>query len=125
MFKSVIEAVKDTLEELHIHENAITEDAFVGSLLETLGSLPRIKNLNIAKNGQLTKSSTVGMLINMATRWSDEQETEPTDLPLPLEKLNIQGTYLHDEGLAEMLPILASPAFAKFRFLNIVATKLT
>ena len=28
VFRNVLDAVKDTLTELHIHENAITEDAF-------------------------------------------------------------------------------------------------
>ena len=39
--------------------------------------------------------------------------------------MNIYGTLLADDGLAEMLPLLASPAFGNFRSLNIVANKLT
>lgn len=46
--------MKDTLVELHIHENAMTEEAFLDSYIDTLSELPLLKYLNIAKNGQLS-----------------------------------------------------------------------
>jgi len=71
IFKKVIESVKGTVEELHIHENAIVEEAFISHLLDTLSTMPRLKYLNLAKNGQLTSSSTVALVARMAANWQD------------------------------------------------------
>jgi hypothetical protein len=46
-------------------------------------------------------------------------------MPLALHTLNLQGTMLCDDGIAELLPLLAGPAFGNFKFLNINATRLT
>ena len=45
--------------------------------------------------------------------------------PLPLRRLNIQGTMLLDDGVAELLPLLAGPAFGNLNFLSIQACRLT
>lgn len=124
VFRNVLEAVKETITELHINDNAITDEAFQSCILKPLSEMPRLKHLNLAKNGQLSKVSTVGVLARMAERWQEERENG-AEGPLPLERLNMYGTYLADDGLAEMLPLLASPAFGRFKSLSIVATKLT
>ena len=61
-FKEVLQAISANLEELHIPENALKDDDFTLALIPTIANMPRLKMLNISRNGQLTKTSTVGLI---------------------------------------------------------------
>lgn len=84
-------AVKENIEELHIHENAIKDDVFVEFVIEPISQMKKLKHLNIAKNGTLTKASIVGLLTIMLEKWEEDCEENPEKIliPLPLQKLNI------------------------------------
>ena len=120
-FKEVLAAVSPNLEELHIHENAIRDDDFTLALLSVIAEMPRLKMLNMARNGQLSKASIVGVIQRMTENWVESE----AQYPLPFEKLVVSGTMLLDEGITELLPLLAGPAFGNFKNLNVTATKLT
>ena len=49
--KEVIEAVSENLEELHIHENALTDEDFYLTLLPSISKMPKLRMLNLARNG--------------------------------------------------------------------------
>ena len=59
----------------------------------------------------------------MTERWYEQENDNRR--PLPLKRLNINNTMLLDEGLAELLPLLAGPAFGNLKFLHINTTRLT
>jgi hypothetical protein len=84
-------SVKENIEELHIHENAIKDDTFVEFCIEPISQMKKLKHLNIAKNGCLTKASIVGLVKRMTEIWEIDCEENPTLVTqgLPLEKLNI------------------------------------
>ena len=45
--------------------------------------------------------------------------------PLSLQHYNISNTMLLDEGVIELLPLLACPAFGNLKYLGINSTRLT
>lgn len=65
IFANVLMAVKDTLEELQIHENGISEEVFLSHFVGPLSSMPRLKFLNLGKNGQLNENCSVHLLNSM------------------------------------------------------------
>ena len=65
----MLEAVSGTLEELHIHENALQDVDFTVALLPTIAAMPHLRYFNMARNGQLTQASSVGLLQKMQDRW--------------------------------------------------------
>ena len=85
-FRDVLDAVKDTLEELHINENQIKDNDFINFLLDTLAQMPKLRHLNMARNGGLTRLGSVGLITRMSEQWS---ATAMQDSPLALERLNI------------------------------------
>ena len=54
--------------------------------------MPRLRHLNLARNGGLTRHGTVGLITRMHEKYMNSGSQEP----LALEKLNIQGTWLED-----------------------------
>ena len=99
----------------------LRDEDFIVALLPTIAQMPHLRKFNMARNGQTTQASSVGLIKKMKENW-EESESEQ---PLPLEHLILSGTALLDSGISELLPMLATPAFGKFKHLNITATQLT
>ena len=121
IFKLVLVAVQGTLQDLHIHENTLRDADFTGALMDTIAHMPNLRFLNLARNGQLSQDSSVGILQMMSDIWA----ASGSEKPLPFEHLIIAGTALLDSGVSQLLPLLATPAFVKFKHLNLTATRLT
>lgn len=77
VFHDLLMSVKENIEELHIHENAIKDDTFVEFLIEPIAQMKKLKHLNIAKNGCLTKASIVGLVARMTELWQIDCEQNP------------------------------------------------
>ena len=68
--RDVLQSVKANLEELHLHENMLKDTHFVSLCLGPIAEMPNLKYLNLARNGTLTKASTVALLAHMADQWA-------------------------------------------------------
>ena len=99
----------------------LRDEDFTIALLPTIAQMPRLRLFNMARNGQLTHASSVGLIKKMSENWIESGSEQP----LPLEHLTVSGTKLFDSGVSELLPLLATPAFGKFKRLNVTATQLT
>ena len=89
--------------------------------------MPKLKSLNIARNGQMTGLSICGLLNRLTEKWHERQAIEESAniTPCALEKLIVQGNWLGDDGVTDLLPLIAGPALGSIRVVNLTACRLS
>lgn len=117
-FRDTLEAVAHSLEELSICENRIGDPEMVDFLMEPIARMANLRNLNISRN-LVSGIGIVGLLERIIT-----VQMESTSMPPKLQKLNVTGCWLKDQGLAELLPKVASE-FTSMDSLIVSANRLT
>ena len=99
----MLHAVKENLQELYIAENQIKDADMVDFLAEPISQMPKLRILVLARNGVLSKYGSAGLLAQMA----QYKQGLADQAPIALEKLDLTGTLLQDDGITEILPLIA------------------
>ena len=74
----------------------------IGFILEPISKMPNLKSLNLSKN-TISGFSIVALLKHII-----KEQKETNSGPIKLQKLNVTGCWLEDDGITDLLPILAS-----------------
>ena len=91
----------------------------VDFLLEPLCQMPNLKVLVMARN-TLTRLGSVGLLAQMVAYKQQQGDT----IPIALERLDLTGTLLQDDGITEILPMIAA-SFPNLKSFIFSACRLT